>query len=993
MPNTFTLQVNRRDPRPRSPRLKQLGAGSTSGAGTTVLGGQQITGDGHTHANKAALDQISTDSLGYLWLLLEQLVHDELTNTDSVQRVPEKVKAGYADLAALAIDLTQNSPVFGYFLSKINDDTAAGRITFEQGLTALQTAIFAAAVFGGKVSLNSNTGTPLDPDLVINGLTRYGSSLVPGASGAGIWKDEHNNWHAQFDFLRINKKLEALEVEIEKMSHIGGALILSAARCTLTHCDDPDQNEIMRCYFTAKDENGNAITNDWRPGDQAFVQTFNLITDPTTGMTTNRRWWRLVHAVGTTNDGSEHWIDFDVTTDAGMEGDTYDTGSDLPAAGDEVVLLGSRALLSDNSGEDLARQNAIILDSAGTGSPFIRIYKGIRTFQLGNPRIDLNATDPRLDVSSLTITAGGGTKNVGEVIDESFLVWYVTINAPTDQQGNILESVTLGFTGFPDTINQWTSSDYPAHVGDVALTADGVCYRFETSSDSSQSQPSLAAPSYLWIRKADDFLIDALQTANRSAQTLSAMADDSIITAQEKIQLRTLKTQIEQEKQQIVAEAAGFTGLSSTSYVNAFNALHAFLTYLINDSGNTALVRASDGYTLYASEYAAQSTGISTYSVSYVNLSGLVPHGKTYGSAVSSYYSTLTTLRRNITGAVRSEIQTSSATAYDAAVNAYVQYLQQNLSSLIGTAIEGNTAISQFSSLYSTIGNWNWGTDSNGVPSINGAGLLTTSNFASLWASQFVGNQMVASAIMGAFCDQLLDDQGNPVLDDQGNQRWVSRVGINATYFVVDTQNFKVDVEGNVKVTGEVTAKRFVNEMVTIPPLYTASGSNTRVLSISLLKLIADDTTDCYWYKDSSNVWKPFLVGTARNFAIDPDLSGMTIYFPDSDQMEQLCPSGTRLLFYNKAFATGTLGQSCTSRIIEFWNGDPDGGTGEFRGISSAYVAPSSAAGQPVNAYSFTPVSHIQIGNGIIEFMSMPAGNGKVDWVVTRIAASYQNLS
>lgn len=996
MSKTFILDVNRRDPRPRSPRLRSLGSGSASSgvSGAAVLGGQQPVGDGHTHANKAVLDKFSTDGQRYLCLRWLIDVYDELSGETTSQNIDERVKAGFADLANRAIDLTENSPVFGYFLSKLHADTAAGRITFEQGLIAIGTVLANAATFRGNVDLQGN--------LDVSGRTDYGHSLEPGTSGAGIWKDDQDNWHAQFDFLRINKKLEALEVEIQKMSHIGGALVLSATRCTITRTECPEGSNIIRCFFPATEtdpttgETIRTITNDWKPLDQARCQTFNLVTDSQTGMTTNRYWWRLVHATGTTTDGTEHYIDFDISDVSQGQPSLADTnqaaaGSCVPDVGDDVVLCGSRTRLTDGSGDyDLGRQNVIIFDAAGEGSPYIRIYNGIRTFNLGRARIDLNPQNPRLDVGELTITSSdGATKDVAEVIDESFLVWYVTINAPTDQQGNILESVTLGFSAFPDTVNEWTAQDCPAHLGDIALTADGVCYRFEASSDS-----------YIWTRKADDFLIDALQTANRSAQTLSNMADDNVITRQEKQQLKTLRMQIDQEKEQIVAEASSLTGVSSAGYVSAYNALRAFLTYLISDSGDTQLVRTSDGYTLYAAQYAPDpTTHISAYSVDYTNLSGgqMVIAGKTYATAISDYYARLAALRRAITGGVRAEIQTSSATAYDEAVNAYVRYLQENLLDTIGTAIAGNSSISQFSSLYNAIGNWNWGTDSNGNRTIGGAGLLTTSNFASLWASHFIGDTQVASAIMGAFCDPLLDDQGNPVLDDQGNPRWVSRVGINADYFVVDTQNFKVDEDGNVKVTGEVTARRFVNEMVTIPPLYDSQSGNL-VSTINLVRLLADADGNPYWYYDSSvGQRKPFLVGTARNFIIDADALQfrLTVWFPDSNQMERFCPSGTRLLFYNKSFRYGSQGQMATTSLIEFWHGemaDNFQGAIPFRGISTPYEYSGSDI-VPIEAWSFDPVSSITIGNGIVEFMSMPVGDGKVEWVVTRISATYQALS
>ena len=68
MDKKYTAVTTNRTPRPRSKRLREQGIGSV--ASTVVLngdtGGSSVSsGDGHTHANKSALDQISTDSQGY----------------------------------------------------------------------------------------------------------------------------------------------------------------------------------------------------------------------------------------------------------------------------------------------------------------------------------------------------------------------------------------------------------------------------------------------------------------------------------------------------------------------------------------------------------------------------------------------------------------------------------------------------------------------------------------------------------------------------------------------------------------------------------------------------------------------------------------------------------------------------------------------------------------------------------------------------------------
>lgn len=66
------------------------------------------SGSGHTHANKDSLDQIATDSDGYIHLTYPKRVLNEATKEYETIITTEKVKAGYADKAG---DLSDDSPV------------------------------------------------------------------------------------------------------------------------------------------------------------------------------------------------------------------------------------------------------------------------------------------------------------------------------------------------------------------------------------------------------------------------------------------------------------------------------------------------------------------------------------------------------------------------------------------------------------------------------------------------------------------------------------------------------------------------------------------------------------------------------------------------------------------------------------------------------------------------------------------------------------------
>lgn len=202
MDKKYTAVTTNRTPRPRSQRLREQGIGSV--ASTVVLngdtGGSSVpSGDGHTHANKSALDQISTDSQGYEYLTRLVEVTDPETGETSLQQVTEKVKAGYADVAH---DLTPDSPVRQQFLSRIADDVAQGKITFEQGLIAVGMAIFQdGAEFGEFVK-----------------------SLYAG-KGAGIDKDGN----AEFESVRVRTYFEAVELIINRLSAIEGDQLLTEA--------------------------------------------------------------------------------------------------------------------------------------------------------------------------------------------------------------------------------------------------------------------------------------------------------------------------------------------------------------------------------------------------------------------------------------------------------------------------------------------------------------------------------------------------------------------------------------------------------------------------------------------------------------------------------------------------------------------------------------------------------------------------------------------
>lgn len=212
----YELKTYKRGARPRSERLRELGGESSGNTGSTVVtisgNGNVVSPNDHYHANKNALDQITTDADGYEYLTRQKEVIDDEGNA-VYEQVTEKVKAGYADVAK---DLSEDSPIREMFLSRLVDDVAKGNITFEQAIKVL-----GLASFGGGAEFGE-----------------FIKSLYAG-KGAGI----DANGNAEFESVRVRSYFECLELIVNRLSAIEGDQILTEAD-TIEAVDDLGNN----CY-------------------------------------------------------------------------------------------------------------------------------------------------------------------------------------------------------------------------------------------------------------------------------------------------------------------------------------------------------------------------------------------------------------------------------------------------------------------------------------------------------------------------------------------------------------------------------------------------------------------------------------------------------------------------------------------------------------------------------------------------------------------------
>ncbi len=231
-----------------------------------------------------------------------------------------------------------------HFISKINDDTAKGTITWEK----------VQKFFSGLHVGNSNN--------------ENGGSWTPDAEGRS---------HLITDYLEVRMKAIFEELVINKTSTIGGKEIISPAGGVVAHKVEEVtvtynnvSQKAYRCYFLAEQE-GDAVDNDFAVGDQVRSESFN-VRKGTYHKAGNHFYWRLV--IGRDEDPVElegkkyHYIDLSDTDCA--------TASDVPAKGDVLNQCGNRT--------DVERQNCLIFSAVDTYSPSISLYHGINSYSFAN---------------------------------------------------------------------------------------------------------------------------------------------------------------------------------------------------------------------------------------------------------------------------------------------------------------------------------------------------------------------------------------------------------------------------------------------------------------------------------------------------------------------------------------------------------------------------------------------------------------------------------
>lgn len=290
-----------------------------------------------------------------------------------------------------------------HFLSKLDDDTAQGVITFLKGLVSEALVKLNGGACFGK------WGAMVDEDgRAVLGSLQSIDYDNEAEQGFAVKKEENGKYNGFITNLTIWGKAIFNELEVRKLSYAGGNIYLSGAGSKIVKAVpvtwESESSEWIEtsvemcdgwlCYLLA-DDGTTATQNLWREGDQVRCKTIGTLATGTMNAS-NKSYWRTIPTYGVSNvnekiyDGygnelyggqmfswiviGKHSLSLDSLTE---ELAPEETGG-IPEAGDTIVLDGHRAVsIGGQMVDDDSRKGVLILESTGENTPRIVGFKGV----------------------------------------------------------------------------------------------------------------------------------------------------------------------------------------------------------------------------------------------------------------------------------------------------------------------------------------------------------------------------------------------------------------------------------------------------------------------------------------------------------------------------------------------------------------------------------------------------------------------------------------
>lgn len=260
-----------------------------------------------------------------------------------------------------------------HFISKINDDTANGTITFQKIQKFLQ----------GFCIGNSNAySIDANGNVTIN-LLNSADYDDAAQSGFGFYKRKDGKYGLNVTDISVWGKAYFNNLTIRETTFVGGNLVFSTSAGKIFEVREitDDSGEVIgwKCYLLA-DDGTTATTNMFEVDDQVRCETFNIKAGVYENVS-NKFYWRKITDVSTDNeeirdannnilyDGKKFsWIVISASDKA--------EGSDNPAAGDTIVLMGNRT--------NTNRMSFVVKETYGDNAPREVGYTNVHSYTLGN---------------------------------------------------------------------------------------------------------------------------------------------------------------------------------------------------------------------------------------------------------------------------------------------------------------------------------------------------------------------------------------------------------------------------------------------------------------------------------------------------------------------------------------------------------------------------------------------------------------------------------
>lgn len=259
------------------------------------------------------------------------------------------------------------------FVSRLQDNIAKGTVTWEKVQKFLK---------GILIGNNNAYSIDANGNVTIN-LLNSADYDDATQSGYGFYRRKDGKFGLNVTDLSVWGKAYFNNLTIRELTYVGGNLVFSPSAGKIFEVREitDAQGAVTgwKCYLLA-DDGTTATTNMFEVDDQVRCETFNIKAGVYENVS-NKFYWRKITEVSTDNeeitdannnilyDGKKFsWIVISATDKA--------EGSDNPAAGDTIVLMGNRT--------NTNRMSFVIKETYGDNAPREVGYTNVHSYTLGD---------------------------------------------------------------------------------------------------------------------------------------------------------------------------------------------------------------------------------------------------------------------------------------------------------------------------------------------------------------------------------------------------------------------------------------------------------------------------------------------------------------------------------------------------------------------------------------------------------------------------------